>query len=138
MKRLLPLAGLAGFVVVALGAFGAHGLEGRLSEEAKDWWETATLYGLAHSVAALALALHVRAAKKDAAAKQTPDAKPRRDLLPAAGHAFLIGVLVFSGSLYGLALGAPRWFGMVTPLGGISFLLGWVFIIVQGVRHPRQ
>lgn len=115
--KLTFLSAVAGFLTVALGAFGAHGLEGRLSAEAQDWWATATLYGLVHSVAALSLSLH------------------NRHIAPSA--AFIIGVFLFSGSLYAMGLGAPRWFGAITPLGGVSFLIGWALIAYQSLRNPR-
>ncbi len=105
MNRPLFIAALTGFVIVALGAFGAHGLDGQLPDKAKGWWATASQYGLAHSVAALALALS-----------------------GGRGRAALImclGVFLFSGSLYAMALGAPSWFGAITPLGGVAFLAGW-------------
>jgi len=131
MRPLLTAAGLAGFAAVALGAFGAHGLEGRLSPEAKDWWETATLYALTHAVAALGLALHGQA-KAEIGAEMGAGAH--------AGAAFILGTVLFSGSLYAMALfslagGAPAWFGMITPLGGLSFLAGWALVIADGIRR---
>ncbi|WP_428410495.1 DUF423 domain-containing protein [Hyphococcus sp.] len=117
MNPLGLAAGICGFLAVALGAFGAHGLEGKLSPEAGEWWATATLYGLAHGVAALAVSLS------------------DRDLLRRAGWAFVIGAAVFSGSLYAMAFGAPRWFGMITPLGGVSFLAGWALTMMAGLRR---
>lgn len=117
MPRLPLAAGFLGFLVVALGAFGAHGLEGRLTEAALDWWETATFYGLVHAVAALAIALSDRAALK------------------SAGWLFVIGAVLFAGSLYAMALGAPRFLGAVTPLGGLSFLAGWAFVIWRSMRR---
>jgi uncharacterized membrane protein YgdD (TMEM256/DUF423 family) len=122
MRRLiLALTGLAGFLVVALGAFGAHGLEGRLAPEAEGWWETATLYGLVHVVSALFIAT-------------TPHAPLR------AGAAFLAGVVLFSGALYAMALfsltgGAPGWLGAIAPLGGGAFLIGWALIIIHALRR---
>jgi uncharacterized membrane protein YgdD (TMEM256/DUF423 family) len=121
MNPLLIFTGLIGFLSVGLGAFGAHGLEGRLSVDAKSWWATATLYALVHAAAALSIALAAR-----------PGAGP---LLSWAGAAFLIGCVVFSGSLYAMALGAPRWFGAVTPIGGLSFLTGWGLVILYGIRQ---
>lgn len=113
MSRLAAAAAVLGFLTVALGAFGAHGLEGKLSADAQGWWETATFYGLAHAVAALALSL---------AARQG---------FARAGWAFVIGAVLFSGSLYAMALlslsgDGPRLLGMVTPLGGLGFLAGWM------------
>src|SRR5690606_7271700 len=94
------------FLGIALGAFGAHGLADRLSETGRlDNWETATFYHLLHGLAMFALALH--------------SGKPR-------GYwCFLAGILLFSGSLYALALSGFTKLGMVTPFGGIAFLVGW-------------
>ncbi len=116
MNSLGLAAGLCGFLAVALGAFGAHGLEGTLSAEAGEWWATATLYGLAHAAAALAVSL-------------SEDKWLRR-----AGWAFVFGALIFSGSLYALAFGAPRFFGMITPFGGVSFLAGWALTAMASLR----
>ncbi|PQA89643.1 DUF423 domain-containing protein [Hyphococcus luteus] len=117
MNRLALAAGVLGFLAVALGAFGAHGLEGKLSPQAQDWWETATFYGLVHAVAAFSLALHARPG------------------LARAGWAFVIGAVVFSGSLYAMALGGPRMLGMATPFGGVSFLVGWALAAIAGAKR---
>ena len=122
MNRLAIAAGLAGFIAVALGAFGAHGLEGRLSPNALGWWETATLYSLAHAAGALALALSDHAGFR------------------RAGWAFVIGAALFGGSLYAMAMsslaGAPQsWLGMVTPLGGLAFLCGWILVVIAGMKR---
>ncbi len=122
MNPLLISAGIIGLLAVGLGAFGAHGLEARLSIAAKGWWDTATLYALVHASAALGVALAARAPGTSW-------------LLSAAGTAFILGALVFSGSLYAMALGAPRWFGAITPLGGLSFLAGWGLIIFYGLKQ---
>ena len=116
MQRLTLAAGFTGFLAVTLGAFGAHGLEGKLSPEALDWWETATLYAMVHAVAALAVGL-----------------SGRRALAPA-GWAFVLGVVIFSGTLYGLSLGAPRILGAVTPVGGVCLLLGWAIAAWRGAQ----
>ncbi len=117
MNRLAIAAGAIGFLAVALGAFGAHGLEGKLSPEASAWWETATFYGLVHAVAAFSLALHPRPG------------------FARAGWAFVVGAVIFAGSLYAMALGAPRQLGMATPFGGIGFLLGWTLAIIAGAKR---
>lgn len=107
-----------GFLGVAAGTFGAHGLERITTEaEALDWWSTGVLYHLVHALALLAVGLM-------AAAPATGD-RPSR-ALTVAGWSFTLGVVVFSGSLYAMSLGAPRWFGAITPLGGVAFLVGWV------------
>ena len=108
MNRLSIFAALTGFLAVALGAFGAHALDDQLTPEGLDWWHTATLYALPHAAAALAISLHAKTG-----------------LVRKAGWAFVSGTIVFAGSLYAMALGAPRWFGAITPIGGISYLVGW-------------
>lgn len=122
MNRLAAAAGVLGFVTVALGAFGAHGLEGKLTVQAEGWWETATLYGLAHAAAALALSV---------AARQG---------FARAGWAFVIGAALFSGSLYAMALWSlsgevPHPLGMVTPLGGLFFLAGWILAVAAALKR---
>ena len=116
MNRLALGAALTGFSGVALGAFGAHGLA--LGAEADGWWQTATLYALVHAAAALAIAL-----------------SGRTGLVRRGGWAFILGVLVFSGCLYAMAIGAPRWLGAVVPLGGISFLVGWALVAAGATRR---
>ena len=110
------LAAVLGFLGVALGAFGAHSLPKMTSvepvERAIDWWRTGALYHLVHAVAVLALG-------------------DRRVGPPA--WCFTAGIAVFSGTLYAMALGAPRWFGAVTPLGGLLLLAGWLLLL----RKPR-
>lgn len=119
----LPLvaAALLGAAGVALGAFGAHALKPTL--EARDMlyaWETAVQYQFYHALALLALAA-------------LPVAHSRR-LLTATALAWIIGVILFSGSLYLMALGGPRWLGPITPLGGLAFLLGWSLLAYHGLR----
>ena len=110
----IQTAALLGALGVVLGAFGAHGLEARLTPDRLDIWTTAVDYHLLHAVALLALALYARAT----------GAKIRG---PATG--FTLGILLFSGSLYALALGGPRLLGPVTPLGGLCFIAGWLALI---------
>jgi uncharacterized membrane protein YgdD (TMEM256/DUF423 family) len=102
---------LWGFLGVGCGAFGAHGLRNVATAEGLGWWETAARYQLVHALALLAvglLRLH----------------GPRA----GAGWAFLLGSAVFSGTLYAMALGAPRWLGAVTPLGGLGMMVGWLLL----------
>ncbi|MBE1161681.1 DUF423 domain-containing protein [Dyella acidiphila] len=103
------LAGVAGASAVLLGAFGAHGLRDVLDGAHRELWHTAVEYHFWH---ALALAVAVAWSRGKAAR--------------VAVWALAIGIVLFSGSLYGLALGAPRWLGIVTPFGGVSFMLGWL------------
>lgn len=117
MNTLTAASAALGFTSVALGAFGAHGLQGRLSEEALGWWQTATLYALVHAAAALALGL-----------------SGQKGLGQGGGWALALGALIFSGTLYAMALGAPRWFGAITPLGGTLMLAGWACLVVWALR----
>jgi uncharacterized membrane protein YgdD (TMEM256/DUF423 family) len=106
------IAGILGTTAVALGAFGAHGLKERLAAvpEAAGWWQTATFYLLTHAVAIGAL----------------------RD--GPSGLFWSVGAAIFSGTLYALALGAPRWLGAVTPVGGVLLLAGWVLLAWRSAR----
>ncbi len=110
----LIAAALAGASGVALGAFGAHALRARLDEAQLATWHTAVLYHLIHACVLVALALYVRATGRTA-------------VLPSA--LFAAGIVLFSGSLYLLALTGWRWLGPVTPLGGVAFLAGWVALL---------
>lgn len=104
------LTALAGLIAVALGAFGAHALESGFGEEQAGWWQTATLYLLVH--AALATALSANDTGK----------------FGVAVLVMMLGALLFAGTLYAMALGAPRWFGAITPIGGLGMLAGWALI----------
>ena len=101
---------------MALGAFGAHALKGHLSSEALSVWQTAVQYHFWHALALLATPRLAGAWAK------------------AAGWLFITGVLVFSGSLYALALEAPRALGMITPVGGMALILGWLAFAVAAIR----
>lgn len=114
-----------GFLGVALGAFGAHGMA-QVWAAAEDgdkremWWQTASIYHLVH-----ALALGLLAAFCPRLAGALPH---------VAGAAFCLGILAFSGSLYLMSAGAPRWFGAVAPLGGLALLVGWATLLVASFR----
>lgn len=101
--------GLAGASAVALGAFGAHALRDVLDARGAELWHTAVNYHFWHALA-LGLAMF---------------AVPGR-ARGVAMVSFCIGIVLFSGSLYALALGAPRWCGAITPLGGVAFIAGWI------------
>ncbi|GAA0704328.1 DUF423 domain-containing protein [Dokdonella soli] len=113
-------AALAGATAVALGAFGAHALLGVLDERALVTWHTAVDYQFWHALALLAVG--VLACFRITTA------------LRVATLAFVVGIVLFCGSLYALALGAPRWIGAVTPLGGIALIIGWLALAVHAGR----
>ena len=131
MRRLLLLASAAtGFLAVALGAFGAHGLKSRLADlpdvaRRLAWWDTAAHYHLVHAVmlGLLAFAAEGRA----------------RAWAMRASVAMLAGILLFSGSLYEMALTGVTGLGAVTPFGGLAFLVGWSLLAVAALRSdPRD
>lgn len=129
MERLfLLLAGVYGFLAVALGAFGAHGLKGFLERvpdgaQRLTWWQTGSQYHLAH---ALALGLAAYLANRTGSAAAT-----------VAGWCFAGGVVLFSGSLYAMTLTGIRPLGAVTPIGGLLMLAGWASIAVAALRLTR-
>jgi len=107
--RTALMVGLAGASAVLLGAFGAHALRGVFDARSTELWHTAVNY---HAWHALALVLAVGLGKGRSGR--------------IAQWAFVAGMVLFSGSLYALALGAPRWCGVITPFGGLAFVTGWL------------
>lgn len=117
IKLFLVFAALNGALAVALGAFGAHALKQSLSAEALQIWQTAVHYHFVHLLALLALGFMLKTKGASFAGL-------------VSGVAFIIGIILFCGSLYALALGGPRWLGPITPLGGLSFIVGWLALTV--------
>ena len=123
-RVLLLLAALFGFTGVGLGAFAAHGLNGQLSAEYLAVFQTGVHYQMLHALALLALAaLWQRLGGR---------------LLTAAGVCFCVGILLFSGSLYALTLTGIGALGMITPLGGLTFLAGWFCLGLAAWRLPAR
>jgi uncharacterized membrane protein YgdD (TMEM256/DUF423 family) len=120
MKLWLLIAAIKGFVAVGAGAFGAHGLQNRLDAHALQVFETAARYQMYH---ALAIGLAAFAMRGNGSA-------------PAHGAAvlFLAGIVLFSGSLYALALTNARALGLITPVGGLAFLAGWIALAWAATR----
>ncbi len=106
---------------VGLGAFGAHALNDSLTVEARQTYQTAVLYHLVHGLGLLAVGW-------------LATVKPAEPLVRAAGTAFVVGLLLFSGSLYALSMTGWRTFGLLTPFGGIAFLLGWLLLALAARR----
>jgi uncharacterized membrane protein YgdD (TMEM256/DUF423 family) len=125
-RRALGAAGLLGLTGVALGALGAHALKGTLAARGMEAvWTTAAHYHLGHALALAALAAWLRA---------EPAPAP---VLRWVTRCWTTGTLLFSGSLYVLALGGPRWLGPVTPLGGVALLAGWLLLALAARRGGR-
>lgn len=124
-RAALVAAGILGATGVTLGALGAHALKATLLERGMtNAWETAAKYHLLHAVALLGWA----AWQRQNAGAETP----ARDWVM---RLWVAGVVLFSGSLYGLATGGPRWLGPVTPLGGIAFIAGWILVVKRALRR---
>ncbi len=115
----IRVACVLGFVGVALGAFGAHGLKGRIEEGLLENFKTGVLYHFIHTLALLAWAIWKRGAETQA------------DVASAPAWLFTLGIIVFSGSLYVMAFTGMRWLGAVTPIGGLAFLAGWAWFFWQ-------
>ncbi len=115
MERVFFVLGaLSAFIAVAAGAFGAHGLKSRMSAEMLSVFEVGVRYQMYHALALIAVAW--------------VQAKYPSSIVTTGGWFFVIGTILFSGSLYLLSVSAVRWLGAITPLGGLAFLAGWVCI----------
>lgn len=112
MKVFLLIGAINGFIAVALGAFGAHGLEGKISEQAIKTWEKAVTYQMFHTVSILITGLLL--------------IKYQSASLVWAGSLFTLGIVLFSGSLYLYSTTGVKSLAMITPFGGVVFLAGWV------------
>lgn len=121
MERLwLGFGSAAAFLGVAAGAFAAHALRGRLPDAALSAFETAARYQVYHALALVLVSLLVM--------------RGSAGLTNLAGGLFVAGILLFSGSLYLLALADVKWLGAVAPLGGLCFLAGWALLLVSAIR----
>lgn len=122
-------AALNAFLAVGMGAFAAHGLEGRVVPGALDWIQTGSRYGLAHAIALLAVSLF--------AVSRQGGAGPGLHYVPLIQASLLFGCIFFSGTLYIMALTGLRFLGAVVPLGGTAFLLAWLVLMIAGLRWGR-
>ena len=121
---MLTAGAALGALAVMTGAFGAHALDGVLDARAAGWYDTAVTYHAGHALALVAcglLSLHAGA---------------RNRALAIAGTAFLVGIALFSGSLYAMAFTGWTALGMVTPLGGLALIAGWILFAVAAARLP--
>ena len=122
VKVAVVFAAFSGALAVTLGAFGAHGLRGKIEPRLMETFQTAVEYQMIHSVALLMVALMISHFGRTLA-------------LAISIYAFIGGIILFSGSLYGLALTELRWLGPVTPLGGLFFIAGWLALAVGGLQQ---
>ena len=117
----LMIAALLGALAVAVGAFGAHALSSRLSPDLLETFETGVRYHFYHVFALIAAVFAL-------------NRWPESSYSTAAGWLFLVGILIFSGSLYILALTGIRWLGAITPIGGVAFIGGWICLFLAAWR----
>ena len=118
MLNWIGIAAVNMAIAVALGAFGAHGLEGRVSIQQLEWWHTATLYLFVHALGLLLVGLLIRL----------------KYITQTTAWLLQIGIVIFAGSLYAMTLGAPRWFGAITPIGGVLMIAGWLWLAVSAFK----
>ena len=102
-------------IAVMLGAFGAHGLKTKVTAEQLAWWHTGVDYHVYHALALLIIGTLIAA-------------QPQLAIPKGSAWALQVGIVIFSGSLYAMTLGAPRWFGAITPIGGMAFIIGWLWL----------
>lgn len=123
-RNVLALAALIGFASVAIGAFAAHGLKHILNHQALLWIDTGVKYQMLHGGVLLILAFTLRQWPKWAA-------------IQWACVSFLLGILLFSGSLYIMAASQIKALGMITPIGGLALLVGWLCLLVASFKQPQ-
>ena len=123
-KLYLLLSAFFGGTGVMLGAFGAHGLRNKVAENLLEAYKTGVHYQMVHALALIGIAIliHQLGAKTS---------------LLVSGALFVIGILFFSGSLYGLTFGGPRWLGPITPLGGTLMIGGWIALFVAALGYGK-
>ena len=118
MLNWIGIAAINMAIAVALGAFGAHGLKNIASLQQLEWWHTATLYLFIHALGLLMIGLLIRL----------------KHVTQTTAWLLQIGVIIFSGSLYAMTLGAPLWFGASTPIGGVLMIAGWLWLAVSAFK----
>ncbi|GIN86442.1 UPF0382 membrane protein YwdK [Heyndrickxia sporothermodurans] len=122
MKTFIIIGAINAFLSVALGAFGAHGLEGKLEPKYLEIWKTGVNYQMFHALGLLAIGIIAGNIQGSS-------------LMSWSGWLMFIGIILFSGSLYILSLTKVGILGAITPLGGVAFLVAWVLLIVAAVKH---
>lgn len=122
MKLFIILGAINAFLSVALGAFGAHGLEGKVEPRYLEIWQTGVQYQMFHSLGLIAVGILMGNVSTGS-------------LLSWSGWLMLIGIILFSGSLYALTLSGVGVLGAITPFGGVLFLISWVLLIVFAVKY---
>lgn len=123
MKLFVALGSLNMALAIAFGAFGAHGLKGKISQDLLANWNTAAHYHLIHGIALLFIGLLISKLGEYSSWVQI------------AGWLFIVGIILFSGSLYLMAVTQVKTLGAITPVGGISFLIGWIMVMITSWKY---
>ncbi len=121
-KTLLMIAAISGLLAVAIGAFGAHGLKGRVTTDLMAVYQTGVQYHFYHTLALLFVGILMLQF-------------PQVSLLSWSGCLFVAGMIIFSGSLYVMALTGIKWLGAITPIGGVAFIAGWLTMAIAFYKH---
>ncbi|UWE02938.1 DUF423 domain-containing protein [Laceyella sacchari] len=123
MKLFIMLGSINMALAVAIGAFGAHGLAGKVTEKMLQNWNTGAHYHIIHALALLAIGLLMSKINGSSS------------LLNIGGWLIVAGILFFSGSLYAMVLTGVKTWGAITPIGGVAFIAGWILVAVTAVKH---
>lgn len=126
-KLFIAMGSFTAFIGVGLGAFGAHGLRGRLSEQMLAVWHTGIFYHMIHALGLILVGILIHLYSSPGSAGMSS--------LKLAGWLFLTGIILFSGSLYLLSGLDIRKLGMITPIGGLAFLAGWLIVVITMIRQ---
>ncbi|WP_110112676.1 DUF423 domain-containing protein [Bacillus sp. CGMCC 1.16541] len=121
MKIFLILGAINALLAVALGAFGAHGLEGKISAKYLEVWKTGVLYHMFHALGLFVVAF-------------LAGRFPESSLVQASGWIMLVGIVLFSGSLYVLSTSGIKILGAITPFGGVAFIVAWILIVIAAIK----
>jgi len=121
MKIFLILGAVNAMLAVALGAFGAHGLEGKITDKYLEVWKTGVTYQMFHAIGLFIVAF-------------LASRFPQSSLINASGWAMFIGIILFSGSLYVLSTSGIKVLGAITPFGGVAFIIGWILLVIAAAK----
>lgn len=124
-RTLLMIAAFSGAMAVMLGAFGAHGLKNRLTPELMAIYQTGVQYHFYHTLALLVCGLLIQTGVNN-------------NFMRVSAYAFIFGIIIFSGSLYVLAITEIRWLGAITPIGGLAFIVGWITLMIGLMQNTLR
>ncbi|MGM8897058.1 MULTISPECIES: DUF423 domain-containing protein [unclassified Psychrobacter] len=121
MVNWISVAAINLAIAIGLGAFGAHAIKSMVNAQQLDWWHTATLYLFIHALGLLVIGLLIRLGYATY----------------VSAWLLQIGIIIFAGSLFAMTLGAPRWFGAITPVGGVLLIAGWLWLAITVFKMSK-